>query len=1446
MSSTARNYTSGVAVALASASLLAVAWKIWRRYKESRDNQEYEIVVAAVPWDRPMGQMGLAFAGDHEGRIYIAEIAEGSPFLKTDIKPNMHVVRINGVVLQPGMTKDQLIQALGKTKDVLTVEAGHLRRQKKVQEEDLFLQEDSVAAAVPWDRPFGEMGLALAEDRDHRVLLYEIAKGSPFLETDIKPGMHILKINGVALQAGMTRHQLMDIFEKTNDVLTIEAGYLRRESSNDPPSNTSTQAQNYLKLGMKQVDNGEYAQAVDSLQKALANQGGMSENAAATYHFLGKALLGTHDWLQAKEAHEKALEIALSGHGESHLQTATCYNDIADALVAGGILSEAVTQYQKSISIHEALLGKGHANTIAAQRKYDAARMKLGTVGVECRERVNAFLAHFSHSIGKDVRLNDEGICAIRYKHLQIVIEVPSGAPNFLIYAILATNVGQDKRLLRKALELNYRLYFEEETRSGCLGMESKTGDMLFCYSDRAAEVTAVDFRNILEMAIDTALMLDKEITMFANAGLKPTKQSETESTAIRTGKDSQEVPRPACPNGHQMHPCPSERKAAGVVCDVCTAKDCAVAFSCSICDFDVGEKCTSKANAAAPLVEATKHFMEGCALFSDGAHEKAAASLRRGLNTIDAAGMTNDVAKTLYVLPLLIRALFLNGDTSGALDECNKALIRFKEFPALPKPDVGVIEQLISDITHLRDEAARNPPRPDMIPKPDADLMGVSVHHLKTTFMAHVRMAGFDKSSKIYELENLGGPMGVIRRKGVGVLCPMDGKEGAAYVHCLSGGENIGKASVMISYTWGYAIGDIVATLDDYCEANRLDPKHLYVWICCLCNNQHRIVEDRKAGKEVPFEEFRRIFYSRVTGVGHVLPMMAPWNSPRYLTRVWCIFEIFTALKEGCQVSIVMPPEEKEGLEQTMFSSDLDFAGDVDMLYDVLAKTKVQQADASVEEDRVRVLRLVEDNPGYRALNDQVINSLRSWVRSVIEDLIQKKGSGKADDLEYALFCKKLGFLFQRNGENEAAFEWLMKAGTMFTNACGPNHPYTASTMIGLGKVLLAQGDITGAKVELTNALKILDPFRLGKCQDAEAADAYHNLGIALQLQGFLKAAQDNHTKALEIRQSVFGDVHPKVALSHQSIGSILAEEGNHPQALHSHRLALSIREKFLGRDHADTSASYIHVSSQLFQLGQREQALALLQEVYEAEVGSIAEAMRQSQAEAVSDPVLQSSIETIEKNLVQCSPEADTGLTSSRGAKTSQETKASLVGVESFLAGSKGTGLESFSDIAVALQGLNDLDLGALSQRVSSPEDRSAAKASRRTIIDNHLERISRSAGEGKSFRLNAKGIGAFVANGRPIVIEAPHTPSFFVWTTLLKKSDQVNQDHILQKVMEMNYLQQQTRGGGLLLDPVSGDVVFVFSERTDEISYTDFCNILSNFIETVESLATALQTV
>lgn len=87
-----------------------------------------------------------------------------------------------------------------------------------------------------------------------------------------------------------------------------------------------------------------------------------------------------------------------------------------------------------------------------------------------------------------------------------------------------------------------------------------------------------------------------------------------------------------------------------------------------------------------------------------------------------------------------------------------------------------------------------------------------------------------------------------VLQERSKGLKCPRDGEVGCAFVDYVAQEtpEHVGKATRMLSYTWGYSIEQIGTALEAYCKEEGLDPKTVYVWICFACINQHRVTGNK------------------------------------------------------------------------------------------------------------------------------------------------------------------------------------------------------------------------------------------------------------------------------------------------------------------------------------------------------------------------------------------------------------------------------------------------------------------------------------------------------------------------------------------------------------------------------------------------------------------------
>lgn len=535
-------------------------------------------------------------------------------------------------------------------------------------------------------------------------------------------------------------------------------------------------------------------------------------------------------------------------------------------------------------------------------------------------------------------------------------------------------------------------------------------------------------------------------------------------------------------------------------------------------------------------------------------------------------------------------------------------------------------------------------------------DKLGVSIHWLKTGFLQEVLDAGLGRNSKIYEIENLHGPPGVIRKKGANVFSCVDQKLGASYVHCLSGIDNVGQATFMLSYGWGYTIGDIIDTLESYCQGNGLNLKRTYVWICCLCVNQHRVVEEQqqKQGRtgasgmitsSSQNVDFFAEFSQRVTGIGHILCMMAPWNNPLYLRRVWCIFEIHTAHRDPrCDVTIVMPPAENWALQQSLFNPQEENKTNnkgvgYAELYQALANTKIEAAQASVESDRIEILKRVQQEPGgYPPLNEHVNELLRHWVRTVIHELITTKESTLSDNNQdhdsndaklrrrsFAVLCLRVGnFLGQHSEYEESMFMlrkglsvWEMahstnkveaaefhrsmgsvlklqakwgeclnhyrKAQSIYLVEYGENHVKTGQMALQISTILGRTGDLTSSINQWNVALKTLEANQSTPSDNEVSSESFSRLGGTFLLKNDTENAQMAFQQAMAMSESSSGENGLDTARSYYQIGQVLKQKGELNEALVQYQKCLAARNLVLGKDHSDTVEAHLRIGETL-----------------------------------------------------------------------------------------------------------------------------------------------------------------------------------------------------------------------------------------------------------------------
>jgi len=114
------------------------------------------------------------------------------------------------------------------------------------------------------------------------------------------------------------------------------------------------------------------------------------------------------------------------------------------------------------------------------------------------------------------------------------------------------------------------------------------------------------------------------------------------------------------------------------------------------------------------------------------------------------------------------------------------------------------------------------------------------------------------------------------------------------------------------------------------------------------------------------------------------------------------------------CEMSIVMPPREKELLTTELLSSP---ENGIATLYKALKDINVEKAEASVEHDRGHILSLIHERIGFHVVNRQVRDRLRGWVRGVIDEwrATYEQESSQDDPLHYCSLLKQVGDVYEK-----------------------------------------------------------------------------------------------------------------------------------------------------------------------------------------------------------------------------------------------------------------------------------------------------------------------------------------------------------------------------------------------------------------------------------------------
>ncbi|GFH52693.1 hypothetical protein CTEN210_09169 [Chaetoceros tenuissimus] len=465
---------------------------------------------------------------------------------------------------------------------------------------------------------------------------------------------------------------------------------------------------------------------------------------------------------------------------------------------------------------------------------------------------------------------------------------------------------------------------------------------------------------------------------------------------------------------------------------------------------------------------------------------------------------------------------------------------------------------------------------------KEASEALGVSVDYLNTIWKQEIKSLFTKEQIDTFrmkfneDIENEANMYHIcdplIKEKSRSIICPRDEQEGAAFVDSLDG-IHVGQANLMISYAWGNNAGEISDILMNYCMENRLDPKRTFVWICCLCNNQHRFDTD----SAMTFDELEMIFGEKVKSIGSVVALLSPWDSPLNIKRIWCVFEIHQAYKRDDSIlHFGLPKEEESRMFEALKS------GKVEKLYDVMSNIDINNAEASIEQDKDNIMCLVNQEGGTGHLNYEVRAILRRWVHKKIDEIVKREEMLSANvdtDLDLASLFDSVGSLFWQEGDSTSALLYIQKSSDIRMKVLEPNDYRLAESYNNLALVYQMKGDYEKGLLYNSKARKIREEKFDSK--PLPLAQSFQNIGNCYECKGEYKKALNFHRKCVVIRENNLDKRHPLVATSYHNIGKCYQQIGEYELSLEYFEKGKDIRRIALGESHPVLASSILSIGN-------------------------------------------------------------------------------------------------------------------------------------------------------------------------------------------------------------------------------------------------------------------------
>lgn len=385
---------------------------------------------------------------------------------------------------------------------------------------------------------------------------------------------------------------------------------------------------------------------------------------------------------------------------------------------------------------------------------------------------------------------------------------------------------------------------------------------------------------------------------------------------------------------------------------------------------------------------------------------------------------------------------------------------------------------------------------------------------------------------------------------------------------------------------------GDLAeAVLEHYAGK---DLSKQYVWLDIFSANQPRLSGADNESPQLLAQRYNLLTKHLHAAIEHFderLVFFDSWLAPRALQRMWCVWEVYGAVRSRKPLELIFAPDQDDAFVEQV-------RRDPHAIPSALARFEMRDAQCHSASDQAMITEAVTALPGgFAALNGAVLERLRAWLSLTAKQIVERRAAdADADPLETARLTHCVGQLAFLLGDMTTAEHMFNQALREKRRILGDSHKDVATSMHEVASVLEQQGRIDEALAMFTDCLRVKE--ELFGAEALSTAVTMQSLAAVLETKGELDRAMELLEKVLVIKRRELGDDHEQVAVAMHQLAQVLQAKGELAPALEMFRAALAIKEPLQGPKHPSVVTTKYGIAQVLRSMGELEEALALFEE--------------------------------------------------------------------------------------------------------------------------------------------------------------------------------------------------------------------------------------------------------